>query len=71
MLSDLSSVEILLLVLGATGIGFSKAGFPGISMLHVIVYAIVFEPLASTGVLLPMLVFGDVCAIVLFGQQAN
>lgn len=53
------------------GIGFSKAGFAGVSMLHVVIYASVFEPKASTGVLLPMLVAGDLCAIGFFGRSAN
>ena len=71
MLSSLSSTDVVYLVLGALGIGFSKAGFPGVSMLHVILYASVFEPKASTGVLLPMLVIGDLCAIRLFGQKGD
>ncbi|MFG0263875.1 MAG: sulfite exporter TauE/SafE family protein [Rhodopirellula sp. JB055] len=56
---------------GATGIGFSKSGFPGISMLHVVLFAFVFGALESTGVLLPMLVVGDLCAIRFFGRKAD
>lgn len=59
------------LILGATGIGFSKSGFAGVSMLHVVLFAFVFEALPSTGVLLPMLVVGDLCAIYFFGREAN
>ena len=71
MLSTLSSSEIMLLVLGAIGIGVSKSGFPGVSMLHVVLYALVFGARESTGVLLPMLVVGDVCAIYFFGRKAD
>lgn len=53
------------------GIGVSKSGFPGISMLHVVLYAFVFGAMDSTGVLLPMLVVGDVCAIGFFGRSAD
>ena len=52
------------------GIGFSKAGFPGVSMLHVVVFALCFGAKESTGILLPMLVIGDVCAIASFGRRA-
>lgn len=71
MLSQLSSTEIALLLLGALGIGVSKSGFSGVSMLHVVLYAFVFGALESTGVLLPMLVIGDVCAILFFGRKAE
>lgn len=53
------------------GIGFSKAGFSGVSMLHVVVFAMAFGAKESTGVLLPMLVVGDFCAVYLFGSKAN
>ncbi len=68
---ELTAPQYVALAVGAMGIGFSKAGFAGVSMLHVVIYASVFDPKASTGVLLPMLVFGDVCAIGFFGRAAN
>lgn len=40
-------------------------------MLHVIIFAFVFGAKASTGVLLPLLVIGDVCAIRFFGKQVQ
>ncbi|MEZ6137705.1 MAG: sulfite exporter TauE/SafE family protein [Pirellulaceae bacterium] len=60
-----------MLAIGAAGIGFSKSGFAGVSMLHVIVFAMVFGGKPSTGVLLPMLVIGDVCAIRFFGKKVQ
>lgn len=71
MMSTLSTADWLWLAIGAFGIGFSKSGFPGVSMLHVVLYAFVFGAKDSTGVLLPMLVVGDVCAIYFFGRKAN
>lgn len=71
MLSGLSASDVLLLLCGALGIGVSKSGLPGISMLHVVFYAAVFGAKESTGVLLPMLIVGDVCAIKLFGRKAD
>lgn len=40
-------------------------------MLHVVLFAFVFGAMPSTGVLLPMLVVGDFCAIHFFGREAN
>ena len=71
MIAGWTSVELLCLVIGAMGIGVSKSGCPGISMLHVVLYAAVFGAMESTGVLLPMLVVGDLCAIYFFGRSAN
>lgn len=71
MLLQLTTTEILLLVLASFGIGFSKSGFAGVSMLHVVVFAYVFGAKASTGIVLPMLIVGDVCALVVFGQKVH
>lgn len=40
-------------------------------MLHVLIFAIVFGTKASTGILLPMLIIGDVMAILFFGKKAQ
>lgn len=40
-------------------------------MLHVVIFAIVFGSKASTGVLLPMLIIGDLMAICFFGKKAQ
>ncbi|MEM6776831.1 MAG: sulfite exporter TauE/SafE family protein [Planctomycetota bacterium] len=71
MLTSCTPSEIACLVAGALGIGISKSGFPGISMLHVVLYAMVFGARESTGVLLPMLVIGDLGAIAFFGRKAD
>jgi uncharacterized membrane protein YfcA len=71
MLDGLQASQIALLVLGALGIGFSKSGFAGVSMLHVVIFAHVFGARASTGIILPMLIVGDVCAIFWFGRTVR
>ncbi len=63
--------QSLLLIIAAAGIGVSKSGFAGVGMLHVIIFAMIFGAKASTGVLLPMLVIGDCCAIALFGKKVQ
>lgn len=70
MTSSVTAIEWFMLFLGAMGIGLSKSGFPGISMFHVVVYATIFGTKESTGILLPMLVFGDCVAIFVFGRKA-
>lgn len=71
MLTSLTPTDFIYLAIGAAGIGVSKAGFSGISMLHVVLYVFVFGAIESTGVLLPMLIVGDVLAIKLFGPEAD
>ena len=62
---------MLLLFIAAAGIGVSKSGFAGVSMLHVLLFAEVFGSKPSTGALLPMLVTGDIIAIFFFGKKVD
>lgn len=71
MLPDFTAVEWALAVLAATGIGVSKSGLPGVSLLHVVLFAQLFPGLRSTGVVLPMLIVGDVGAVLLFRRHAQ
>ena len=58
----LSAWEWFFAVLAALGIGISKSGFAGVSLVHVLVMAHIFGDRLSTGVVLPMLVVGDICS---------
>jgi uncharacterized membrane protein YfcA len=58
-------------VLGALGVGISKAGLSGVSLFHVVVFAFLFGARQSTGVVLPMLLAGDVTAVRAFHQHAR
>ena len=71
MLPDFTAVQWLLAALAGVGIGVSKSGLPGISLLHVVIFAQLFPGLASTGVVLPMLVCGDIGAVLLFRRDAR
>jgi hypothetical protein len=68
---QLSLINWCLLVVAAIGIGITKSGFSGVSLLHVLVFAHVFGAKASTGVVLPMLIVGDVLAMLMFGKHAD
>lgn len=61
----------MLAVLGATGLGISKAGLAGVSLMHVVIFAFLFGARDSTGVILPMLLVGDVTAVTAYHQHAR
>ena len=68
---ELSTAQWLLSILAAFGIGVAKSGFAGVSLLHVLVFAMLFGARDSTGVVLPMLIVGDICAVSAFHQHAR
>jgi uncharacterized membrane protein YfcA len=67
----LSASQWLLAVAAATGIGIGKSGLAGMSLVHVLIFAFLFGARDSTGVVLPMLLVGDVCAVRIFHQHAR
>jgi uncharacterized membrane protein YfcA len=67
----LTITEWLLAIVAATGVGISKAGLSGMSLVHVLIFAFLFGARDSTGVVLPMLLFGDVFAVRTFHQHAR
>ena len=64
-------MQWLLAVVAAVGMGVSKAGLAGVSLLHVVIFAFLFGARTSTGVVLPMLLAGDVTAVAAFHQHAR
>ena len=70
-LPDFTPSQWALAVLAATGIGVAKSGFSGVSMLHVLIFAFLFGARASTGVVLPLLIVGDICALLAYHQHAR
>lgn len=71
LLHSLDWSSLLLLLLASLGIGISKSGLTGIGMFHVIIFAMLFEARASTGILLPLLIVGDLLAVYLLGCHAQ
>ena len=63
--------EWILAVVAALGVGIGKAGLTGMSMFHVLVFAFLFGARASTGVVLPLLLVGDVAAVRTFHEHAR
>ncbi len=71
MLPTFTPAQWALVAVAGLGIGISKSGLPGISLLHVVIFAQLFPGIASTGVVLPMLVAGDLGAVWLFRRHAQ
>ncbi len=71
MLPAFSPVQWLIALFAAFCIGFAKSGFPGVSLLVVLLMAQLFPPRESTGVLLPLLICGDVFSVLVFHQHAQ
>ena len=67
----LTLVQWLLAVAGAACVGISKAGISGMGLLPVVIFAFLFGARTSTGIVLPMLIVGDVTAVRTFHQHAR
>ncbi|HEX2747458.1 MAG TPA: sulfite exporter TauE/SafE family protein, partial [Verrucomicrobiales bacterium] len=68
-LPDFSSSQWLLAILAGFCAGFSKAGMAGLGMLTVMIMAHVIRGPASSGAVLPLLIFADVMAAGIFRQE--
>jgi uncharacterized membrane protein YfcA len=71
VLPNFSPAQWFLASFAALSLGVAKAGFAGLSLLHVMVFALLFGARDSTGIVLPMLLIGDACAIAVYRQQVR
>lgn len=62
-LPELTTSQWLLALVSTFGLGVAKSGFAGVGLFHVVVFAFLFGAKKSTGYVLPMLIFGDLCAV--------
>jgi hypothetical protein len=51
---------------GAFAFGLNKGGLTGLGIFPVLLFAVVFQAKESTGFVLPLLIVGDLCAIVVY-----
>jgi uncharacterized membrane protein YfcA len=70
-LFDLTTLQWLWVVLAAFLVGFSKTGISGLTMLIIPIIATIFGGKESTGILLPMLLMGDVFAVSYYKKHAD
>ena len=62
-------LPIILSILASIIVGISKAGVKGIGVFFVILLAYAYEPKISTGILLPLLIVGDLFAIIYYKKN--
>jgi uncharacterized membrane protein YfcA len=58
-----STASWIAALFGALAIGLNKGGLTGLGILPVIFFATALPPRESTGLVLPLLIVGDLCAI--------
>lgn len=68
---DLTAAQWGLAILSALLVGMAKAGIPGLGILVVALLADLFPTRASTGILLPMLIMADICAVRYYHRHAD
>ncbi|MGM0573053.1 MAG: sulfite exporter TauE/SafE family protein [Bacteroidota bacterium] len=68
---DLSAVEWALIMLCGILIGATKTGLSGAAFMVVPIMAMIFGGKPSTGLLLPMLIMGDIFAVSYYNRHAN
>jgi uncharacterized membrane protein YfcA len=66
---DLSMIQWAVLILSTIFIGLTKAGIPSLGVLVVTVLMFVFPAKESIGILLPMLIIGDIFAVIYFRRN--
>jgi len=68
---NFSLIQWLMLLCTALIVGFSKTGISGLLMLATSAMASVFGGKETTGIILPMLIVGDVFAVVFYKQHTD
>lgn len=68
--SDLSTGAWGLLATSALFIGMAKTGLPGVGSLAIVLMALVIPARQSTGLILPMLIVGDLFAVSYYSRHA-
>ncbi|MBO3696985.1 sulfite exporter TauE/SafE family protein [Roseivirga sp. E12] len=71
MLSQLPLLHWLILFGAAFILGLSKSGIKGISIIIVAMLVFIFGAKSSTGILLPMLIVGDIFAVIYYHRHAQ
>ena len=71
LFTDVSVSAWVLALLAAFLIGISKAGLKGLSLFNVTLLALAFGAKASTGIIMPFLVLGDIAAVLYYNRHAQ
>ncbi len=68
---QINQSEWALAFLAAFLLGISKSGIKGITVLIVTLLVLVFGGKTSTGILMPLLITGDICAVIYYNRHAE
>jgi uncharacterized membrane protein YfcA len=68
---DLTTVQWLWVILAALLLGITKAGVAGLGTISILIMADVFAAKMSSGIILPMLIVGDIMAVIYYRRHAN
>lgn len=74
ILFEASTISISAWALAFTAaivIGLSKAGIKGVAVVNVTLMALAFEAKESTGIVVPLLIFGDIFAVIYYNRHAK
>lgn len=74
ILFEASTISISAWALAFTAaivIGLSKAGIKGVAVVNVTLMALAFEAKESTGIVVPLLIFGDIFAVIYYNRHAR
>lgn len=63
--------QIVISLIGAFLIGISKSGIKGIGIINVTLMALVFGAKSSTGIILPLLMTGDIMAVIYYKKHSQ
>ncbi|MEO6001564.1 MAG: sulfite exporter TauE/SafE family protein [Opitutus sp.] len=68
---DLQPWQWALLVFGALLVGISKTGIAGLGLLSVVLFAQIMPAKQATGIVLPLLIFGDIIAVASYRRHTQ
>lgn len=71
ILTTLSSTSLILGCIGAFLLGLGKAGIKGMAVFIVVLFVYAFGARTSTGILLPLLIVGDIIAVLYYRQHTD
>lgn len=71
MTSEISTTAWAMALAAAFVIGLSKAGIKGIAIINVTLMALAFETKESTGIVVPLLIIGDLFAVIYYNRHAQ
>ena len=71
MVMEISTAAWVLAFFGALVLGISKAGIKGIAIITVTCMALAFGSKQSTGLIVPMLILGDIFAVIYYNKHTQ